>query len=589
MSNDLAVQPAIVIFDTARGEACGVAPVGVADPTFFAPITKAQREAGGVRALATNDAGELVAPDGTVGGVPVSAEVNQLTGMVKNLVGVTPATIWANTPHRPRLLVFGCSIAQQCCATLRSQTSTIPTETKAGTNQIVVANGALFSAADKVMFPLYNGRIFRTSVISVAANTLTLNDIVPGMIRASTNINKYISVTIDQKLGAINAAVALLGGPVEVVPAYGYGGATYQQMYADLERDLRYYRPQFVALHMYENDLTVGASSGAQLPQFKAWARQLARMCIAYGAVPIVCSPMPYYNGSVGIPAGRGSDFDGLVSYLCAPVSGGKSQLQVDVPGSYGLDYSTHWLDQAYVNDGAWSRRPVAGWTDGVHPKSSKMFDVGAFAVPLLSQLLPPAESMLNYCISLHKTTTMGGTGGAAVGVGVQGGSIVPEFHTLTASGTAVVTTSRNADGSLKFVASWPGDTDRNNDMISCKYTFVVPSAWAGSTQRFMGYIRFRVNSKVAIGQIVPEFSVKPSWNTFSGYSGVDMCQSMPADGRTMMLTTSPFEIPVAGTQIEPVFIIKPIDAVNPGASINVDVIELGVIPCMPEVPHSFI
>lgn len=83
MSNDLAVQPAIVIFDKGRAEACGVAPVGVADPTFFAPITKAQREAGGVRALATNDAGEMVAPDGTVGGVPVSAEVNPDTGGVE--------------------------------------------------------------------------------------------------------------------------------------------------------------------------------------------------------------------------------------------------------------------------------------------------------------------------------------------------------------------------------------------------------------------------------------------------------------------------------------------------------------------------
>lgn len=76
----LSVQPAIALFDTARGEACGVAPVGVADPTFFAPITKVQREAGGVRALATNDAGEMVAPDGTVGGVPVGGETDPVTG-----------------------------------------------------------------------------------------------------------------------------------------------------------------------------------------------------------------------------------------------------------------------------------------------------------------------------------------------------------------------------------------------------------------------------------------------------------------------------------------------------------------------------
>ena len=75
----LSVQPAIAIFDTARGEACGVAPVGVADPTFFAPITKVQREAGGVRGVAVNDAGQMVDAAGTVGGVPVEAEFDELT------------------------------------------------------------------------------------------------------------------------------------------------------------------------------------------------------------------------------------------------------------------------------------------------------------------------------------------------------------------------------------------------------------------------------------------------------------------------------------------------------------------------------
>ena len=87
MSNDLAVQPAIVIFDKGRAEACGVAPVGVADPTFFAPITKTQREAGGVRGVTVNDAGQMVDAAGTVGGVLVEAHVAPVTGGVGILVG----------------------------------------------------------------------------------------------------------------------------------------------------------------------------------------------------------------------------------------------------------------------------------------------------------------------------------------------------------------------------------------------------------------------------------------------------------------------------------------------------------------------
>lgn len=80
----LSVQPAIAIFDTARGEACAVAPVGVADPTFFAPITKVQREAGGVRGVTVNDAGQMVDAAGTVGGVPVGAEIDPLCTRIKH-------------------------------------------------------------------------------------------------------------------------------------------------------------------------------------------------------------------------------------------------------------------------------------------------------------------------------------------------------------------------------------------------------------------------------------------------------------------------------------------------------------------------
>lgn len=81
----LSVQPAVALFDTARGEACAVAPVGVPDPTFFAPITKVQREAGGVRGVTVNDEGQMVDAAGTVGGVPVGAEIDQVTGGIENV------------------------------------------------------------------------------------------------------------------------------------------------------------------------------------------------------------------------------------------------------------------------------------------------------------------------------------------------------------------------------------------------------------------------------------------------------------------------------------------------------------------------
>lgn len=485
-----------------------------------------------------------------------------------------PAAVWESAPHRRRLLIFGCSIAQQCNDTLHTATGTIPAETLAGTDQITVNNGALFTVGGKVAFALYNARIFRTTVTAIAGNVLTLADKVPGFIRAQTTINAYTSLIINRKLGAINAAVAMLGGPVEVVQPYGYGGAIYQQMYADLERDLRYYRPHYVALHMFENDMTSAAGANtATLSQLCAWARQCARMCLSYGAIPIVCSSMPYYNSvsGVGIPAGRAADFDGLLAYLCTPVKDGKSQLQVDVPGSYGMDLSTPWLD---TSNPTWPRAPLAGVTDGVHPVSAKIFyPVGKAALP----------------VTLRNVTTLSGTTGTKAGAGAANISgSVPASWTFTSAGTAIIAITRNADGSLKLYMTWPGDTNRNNDALTTQFSMTHPKAWAGSTQRFQGYLKFRVNSMKGIGQIFPQANQLPSWNTATGTTGIDMCATMPT-GVIMLLTTSIFEIPVGGTTIYNGFSINPDTAVAPGAYLDIDICECGVLPVMPEPPHNYV
>lgn len=497
-------------------------------------------------------------------------------------------------PYRLRGMGFGCSIMQQCNAYLNVTTSTVSGgDIKAGVNQITVANGALYTAGQMIAVPLYNARIWTTTISSIAGNVLTIADKTPGLIRNGSAVTSFTSglvPSLNQGYGAFNAAIALLGGGVEVLPTYGYGGAIYQQMYADLERDLRYYRPHFVALHMFENDMTSNPASGASLAQMLGWARQCARLCLSYGATPIVYSSMPYYNGSVGVPASRAADYDALSDYVGSGTSG---QLSKDVPGAIGDNsVSWAWTDPAYLNDPSFPRRPLPGWTDGVHPNTNKRFAVGLVALPVLKSILPAAGSLLDYVITPRETSAMAGNNGTVSML--QAGSVSPKGHTAavyTANVTA--TTSKNADGSLKIAATWPGAASRSGDYIVDRYSYTIPTVWAGSTQRFRGFVRFRVNSMVGIAQIYPELQLYESGTareTFDGHTGLDMCESIPADGRTMILHTPVFAFGPLATSINVNFLIRPKDASSPsGALVDVDIVEMGIIPVTPEVPHGYV
>lgn len=474
---------------------------------------------------------------------------------------------------------------------MHSTTSSTTTEPKAGTNTLSVANGAAFTVGQKITVPLYNARLWTTTITGISENNLTLADKTPGLIRTSSIVTVTTTPTIpstDLGYGAANGAVALLGGPVDVVPAYGYGGAICIQMMADLERDLRHYRPHYVALHMYENDMTrTVASGGATIEQMIGWGRAMCRLCLSYGAVPLLYSSMPYYKaaGPIGIPTSRAADYDALADYVG---SGQNGQLSRDVPGAWGDNsVSTGWLDPAYINDASYSRRPLAGWTDGVHPNNNKRFGVGLIALPVLQQMLPPAASWLDLASTPLSITRLEGTGGTATNL--VGGSVVPKSHTIAAAGTTVCTTSRNADGSLKVVGSWPNAANFASDYIQGFYTFVFPTVWPGSTQRFKGFMKLRINSMVGMSNA----NVTATLDTGEAHvsmSASDVLDSMPADGRIIVLETPVFALGFGALNVKPGFVIRPATAASPAnAAIDIDVLEIGIVPAISETPHSFI
>lgn len=545
--------------------------------------------------------------DGSAWVAVVSSKTDPVTGGI-SLNGQAAGVIANSAFYLPRVLVFGCSIAQQCNAYLHDTPVANPTtvtttsgEHKAKSTVLNVANGSLYLAGDKIAFPLYNGRMYVAKIASIATNALTLTAPIPAAVRTDQSVCKVTAAqtaaSMLQGIGAGNAGVILLGSPAETLPAYGYGGALFREMYADLERDLRYYRPNVVIMHPYENDLTIAtASGGYSLDQLLAMTKWVTALCLSYGATPVMCSSMPYYRTTpsvAGIPASRKADFYAILDYLTKPISSGKSKYQLDFPGAYGVDLSTPWLDPAYANDGTYPCRPLAGWTDGVHPNTSKRFAVGQNVAAVLQNILPPSRSWLDFCMNPRDIASMGGTTGAVTNM--QAGSVAPKNYTIQAYGTAVATSSKNADGSLNIVSNWPNASSRTGDFIKGKVSFTFPTVWPGSTSRYRVYMRYRINSMNKMAQVYPNAYLAPNLDNHCGDTGSDMLDTHPTDGRIMILTTNQFEIGYSAesgtwnTSIEMSFMIAPQTLGSPsGAAIDIDIFELGLVPCVPETPHTF-
>lgn len=551
----------------------------------------------------------------TFGGSPAIKSLAVTTSSVRGIAKVSPGptapplAVYANSAvGLPKVLIFGCSIAQQCNAYLHDTPTANPTTVtttvgghKAKSTVLNVANGSLFAAGDRFSFPLFNGRMYVAKILSITANALTLTAPIPAAVRDAQSVCKLTtaqsSASMLQGLGAANAGVALLGGPAEVLPAYGYGGALFVQMYADLERDLRRYRPNVVIMHPYENDLCISsATTGASLAQLIGWTRWVTNLCLSYGATPVMCSSMPYYRLTplAGILASRKADYFAILDYLTKPVSNGQTQYQLDCPGAYGVDLSTPWLDPAYANDASYPCRPLPGWTDGVHPNTGYRFGAGINVASVLQQILPAARSWLDLCLSPSEVAAMGGSTGSVVNM--QAGSVAPKNWTIQAYGTAVATSTKNADGSLKIAANWPNASSRTGDFIKAKYSFTFPTVWPGGTARFKVYLRYRINGMNQMAQVYPNAYLAPNLDNYSGDTGSDMLLTHPTDARVMLLTTPHFEIGYSAesgtwnTSVEISFTIAPNTLASPsGASVDIDVFECGIVAAQPETPHDFV
>ena len=91
------------------------------------------------------------------------------------------------------------------------------------------------------------------------------------------------------------------------------------------------------------------------------------------------------------------------------------------------------------------------------------------------------------------------------------------------------------------------------------------------------------------IAQIFP-LATLSTGEAHTGQTGLDMCTTMPADGRVVMLETPHFAIGAGSTTIRVEMWILPTTAGSPAnALIDIDILEMGLVPVIPEVPHDYI
>lgn len=493
----------------------------------------------------------------TAGGVPINAA----GGVLGDARGI-----------RPRLLVFGNSLAAQSAIAFDGVNNAGASDQRASTATFIAGANQTISSGAKIAIRNYTGEVETTTVSGTvtASTSIPLTTPLRKMVRASSNGTFTVYTTdqpsnIRQNLGPISAAIAMLGYPVEIInPSYGYGGATIQQVAADLPNFLRRCRPHYVALHLLENNMTTGESWEVVI---KPWLHRAVEECLRFGATPIVYSAVP---ASTVNDAAKSAVWDAQNTYI----NGGG--LRAAYPQCRTIDLSTPWLDTTATT----SRPPSAGVaTDGIHPDGNRRFYVGAFTLAALGQILPTYGGNRTGA-ALNANPTLSGTGGSTSGGGTVTNNGIAASYTVTPAAGVAVTTSKNADGSQKLVMSVAGASNiSTTDLLMTNATFSVPTNFGPATA-VRGWVKLRINSQSNMALIYPQLTFSGGEVHSSGQNETNMATDPALVGQVVTLDTAAVPVPGGATTATMSLRIRPQTIGSPsGVTLDLDVIECGLEP----------
>ena len=471
---------------------------------------------------------------------------------------------------KSRLLVFGNSIAAQSGVAFDGVNNAGGSDQRASTATFVAGSVQTIAAAAKIAIRTYTGEVETDVVASTVTASTSIPLVTPTrkMVRASSNGTFTVYTTdqpsnIRQNLGIVSCAMAMLGYQVEIInPSYGYGGATIQQMVADLPNFLRRSRPQYVALHLLENNMTTGESFETVL---KPLLHKAVEECLRAGAVPIVYSAVPSTTVN---DAPKSAVWDAQSTYI----NGGG--LVARYPLCKTVDVSTPWLDATAPT----SRPPVSGVaTDGTHPDGNRRFYCAAFTLPTLTAFLPTYIGD-RVGAAINANPTLSGSGGGGSGAGFSG-SVATSYSVAAAAGVTAVA-SKNADGSQKIVFSVAGASNiSSTDCLLTNANLSMPTNFGPATA-IRGWVKLRINSQAAMALIYPQITFSGGEVHSSGQNETNMAADSELIGRIITVDLAAVPVPGGATTASMSLRIRPQTVGSPsGTAMDVDVLEMGIEP----------
>lgn len=483
-----------------------------------------------------------------------------------------PNTRGRRSTGRRTILPFGNSISAFSTNILVTGTLYNNVDAKSGSFTITLkaADGDLtgtFTAASKIVIQLHSGELFKTTVASSAfstVTTITLTEKLPKLCRgnASATVAKYTTAGptgITRDIGEVNAAVALLGGDIDVINGYGYGNSLSTEQLPDFSKWLRALGPDYTFLRLFENDIP----SASTITRMQEVAQMFAEVAIGNGVIPIFGSPYP--NSSVNT-APKCAIWDSMRDWML-------SSLPILVPGAVVINTST-WLDPANI---ATSRAPLSTVaSDGLHPDPSSRFYIGSLVAPQLPTAFINGDYSLVRLLTRSTNPSMTGTGGAATSAGgatTPTGSIAASWTVQTDGTGTAVACAKNADDSqnLQFSVTGTANISTTTAMIRQTITLATNS---GSYQGLRPVFKVKINSLTTISSIsaVFAFSGGEQYNTTLA-AVLDNTNFSPLVGKTFVLEGPCAEIPDGSTTVSLRLLIKPITG-STTAALNIDVYE---------------
>lgn len=466
-----------------------------------------------------------------------------------------------STGYRRGLLLVGNSIAGQSMRVVPTYTTAITAaEVRPGATQITCATGGVAAMSllvnDRISIGLCNQQYWTVQVTAISGELLTLASPVPRLLRASAGVSKvsaphYAPLTIRTQNGILSSVNQMLGGPLDLLPGHGHGGATAAEIVESLPGLLAYYRPSVVGLHLFENDVPASTT----IEELKRHCDNAVRLCLNHGAIPVVVACLPTTSVTT---APRAAVFDEINAYVLSVAS--------RFPAAVGVNPGALYLD---TSNPSFPRQPLAGWTDGVHPVASKRYTIASSIVTALQPVFGSSTAVQGVVGPNVKLTGSGGTAS-----NLTGGSVVPANTTVTAQAGVTCAASKTVSDALYLVGSIAGASNVSTTQTTVSQTFTHPKTWGPNTLVKM-VTRVFIEDLTSVSMI----TVSGSYGTMStNNQDVDLHLDPACVGKEILIDTPPIPYRDAAQTTSVINLnIRPLTLGSPsGVTFKVEVREMG-------------